>query len=440
MHERAPRVAFVSLGCRVNRVETDVVASELLHAGCVVTDERKADAVVINTCAVTGEAEAKTRKAVRHAAGLPGRPVVVATGCVATLFSDELATLGENVCVELDKAQVAQRVLDELEVRGFVRAHDADMSTATAVADLDGLGFAADGGPVTPTGRTRPGIKVQDGCDLRCTYCIVWKARGASRSVQPDEVLRQVREECAHGASEVMLTGINLGRYRAAGSHGVLRLPDLLELVLEKTEVGRVRLGSIEPQDVDGRLAQVIAASEGRVAPFLHMCLQSGCDDTLRRMGRVYDTALFAERMAVVREVVPHASLGTDLIVGFPGETDEEFERSLAFCREARFSRMHVFKFSPRPGTPAATMEGQVSAMVAGMRSNRMRKLASKMRLAEAHALVGARDLVVVQAPGVGVSGGLFDVQLDAEARVGSLVPVRVTSVRDDATLVCSMG
>lgn len=436
VHDRAPRVAFVSLGCRVNRVETDVVASELLRAGCVVADELKADAVVINTCAVTGEAEAKTRKAVRHAAGLPGRPLVVATGCVATLFSDELAMLGDNVCVEIDKAQVAQRVLDELEVRGFEGVRDASVS----IGGADDLGFAADGGPVTPTGRTRPGIKVQDGCDLRCTYCIVWKARGASRSVEPDEVLRQVREECARGASEVMLTGINLGRYRAAGSHGVLRLPDLLELVLEKTEVGRVRLGSIEPQDVDGRLAQVIAASEGRVAPFLHMCLQSGCDDTLRRMGRVYDTALFAERMAAVREVVPHASFGTDLIVGFPGETDEEFERSLAFCREARFSRMHVFKFSPRPGTPAATMEGQVSAMVAGMRSNRMRKLASKMRLAEAHALVGARDLVVVQAPGVGVSGGLFDVQLDAEARVGSLVTVRVTSVRDDATLVCSMG
>lgn len=436
VHDRAPRVAFVSLGCRVNRVETDVVASELLRAGCVVADEPKADAVVINTCAVTGEAEAKTRKAVRHAAGLPGRPLVVATGCVATLFSDELAMLGDNVCVEIDKAQVAQRVLDELEVRGFEGVRDASVSIGSA----DDLGFAADGGPVTPTGRTRPGIKVQDGCDLRCTYCIVWKARGASRSVEPDEVLRQVREECARGASEVMLTGINLGRYRAAGSHGVLRLPDLLELVLEKTEVGRVRLGSIEPQDVDGRLAQVIAASEGRVAPFLHMCLQSGCDDTLRRMGRVYDTVLFAERMAAVREVVPYASFGTDLIVGFPGETDEEFEWSLAFCREARFSRMHVFKFSPRPGTPAATMEGQVSAMVAGMRSNRMRKLASKMRLAEAHALVGARDLVVVQAPGVGVSGGLFDVQLDAEARVGSLVPVRVNSVRDDATLVCSMG
>ena len=412
-------VAFVSLGCRVNRIETDVIVSELRRAGMELVREREADVIVINTCAVTGEAEAKTRKAIRHAAGLPRHPLVIATGCVATLFSGELEALAPNVLVEVDKGAVARRVLDELQIKGQTPEGSTEFGTVTA------------------TGRTRPGIKVQDGCDLRCTYCIVWKARGRSRSVAVPEVVRQVREACAQGAREVVLTGINLGRYRDEVDGRRLRLPELLETILDQTGVGRVRLGSIEPQDVDERLADVMAASEGRVAPFLHMCLQSGCDETLRRMGRVYDTDLFARRMLLVRERVEHASFGTDLIVGFPGETEREFAQSLAFCERARFSHMHVFRYSKRPGTPAATMEGQVDALVAARRSAQAQELSKNMRLAEARALVGSEDLVVVQAPGAGITGGLFDARLDETIPVDSLVPVRIASVDETATLTC---
>lgn len=412
-------VAFVSLGCRVNRVETDVIVSELRRAGMELVREREADVIVINTCAVTGEAEAKTRKAIRHAAGLPQRPLVIATGCVATLFSGELEALAPNVLVEVDKGAVARRVLDELQIEGQTPEGSTEFGTVTA------------------TGRTRPGIKVQDGCDLRCTYCIVWKARGRSRSVAVPEVVRQVREACAQGAREVVLTGINLGRYRDEVDGRRLRLPELLETILDQTDLGRVRLGSIEPQDVDERLADVMAASEGRVAPFLHMCLQSGCDETLRRMGRVYDTDLFARRMSLVRERVEHASFGTDLIVGFPGETEQEFAQSLAFCERARFSHMHVFRYSKRPGTPAATMEGQVDALAAARRSAQAQELSQRMRLAEAQALVGSEDLAVVQAPGAGITGGLFDARLDETIPVDSLVPVRIASVDETATLTC---
>ena len=412
-------VAFVSLGCRVNRVETDVIVSELRRAGMELVREREADVIVINTCAVTGEAEAKTRKAIRHAAGLPQRPLVIATGCVATLFSGELEALAPNVLVEVDKGAVARRVLDELQIEGQTPEGSTEFGTVTA------------------TGRTRPGIKVQDGCDLRCTYCIVWKARGRSRSVAVPEVVRQVREACAQGAREVVLTGINLGRYRDEVDGRRVRLPELLETILDQTDMGRVRLGSIEPQDVDERLADVMAASEGRVAPFLHMCLQSGCDETLRRMGRVYDTDLFARRMLLVRERVEHASFGTDLIVGFPGETEREFAQSLAFCERARFSHMHVFRYSKRPGTPAATMEGQVDALAAARRSAQAQELSQRMRLAEARALVGSEDLVVVQAAGAGITGGLFDARLDETIPGDSLVPVRIASVDETATLTC---
>ena len=414
-----PCIAFQSLGCRVNRVETDVIVGELRRAGFELVGEREAQAIVINTCAVTGEAEAKTRKAIRHAAFLPQRPLVVATGCVATLFASELSSLAENVIVEVDKSRVARRVMDELEVDG------------EPVGDLYSFGSP------TSTGRSRPGIKIQDGCDLRCTYCIVWKARGRSRSVSAEEVVSQVRAACAAGAREVVLTGINLGRYRVTEDGYSVDLPRLIQLILDSTDVGRIRLGSIEPQDVDESLADIMSGSGGRVAPFLHMCLQSGCDATLRRMGRVYDTALFSERMEVVRSRVPNVSFGTDLIVGFPHESDAEFEESRSFCEQARFSHIHVFRYSRRPGTPAADMDGQIDAHVMSYRAACMQDLSRRMREELAQSLVGQRDAVVVQSPGRGVTGGLFDARLDPEIPVDSLVPVLIRSVSDDATLLC---
>ena len=402
-------VAVVNLGCRVNRVEADLIAERLEACGCSIVGEDFAQAIVVNTCAVTAEAEAKTRKTVRHCAQLPQAPVVVATGCVASLFSSELEELGPNVVVEPDKSRVADRV-----------------------ADLLGLGLgslpAVLGDKPTPTGRTRPGVKVQDGCDNRCTYCIVWKARGASRSVDPDEVVARVAASVGRGAREVVLTGINLGCYAHERDGATLGLPGLLRRVLDETEVGRIRLSSIEPPDVTPELLRTMAGAGERVAPFLHVCLQSGCDETLSRMGRVYDTALYRERVAMARELLPSLSLGTDLIVGFPGETDDEFARSLAFCAEMRFSKMHVFRFSRRPGTPAATMSGQVEPKVMARRAGEMRALADGMRAEAARALVGGDDLVVVQYPGRGVSGGLFDVLVDSDIAVDSLVRAHLVS------------
>ena len=298
------------------------MASELEAAGAVLVDEAAADAIVVNTCAVTGEAEAKTRKAVRRAAGMPKAPAVVATGCVASLFSAELSELAPNVVVEANKSLVAGRVLDLLGL------------AAGSVTDEGGLVSAP-----TPTGRTRPGVKIQDGCDNRCTYCIVWKARGRGRSLAPEDVLAGIRAAQARGAHEVVLTGINLGSYHWERDGAPdLRLSGLLDLIMEKTDVERVRLSSIEPPDVTPELCDAMARAGGRVAPFLHVCLQSGSDRTLRRMARVYRTDLFRRAVEEARSLVPRLALGTDLIVGFPGETDEDFADSLAFCEEMRFA------------------------------------------------------------------------------------------------------
>ena len=419
-----PGVAYVNLGCRVNRVETDLIADELARAGLEVLPEEEAQAVVINTCAVTAEAEAKARKAVRHAASRPQAPLVVATGCMANLFADELLALAPNVVVERDKSRVPTAVLDGLGVGALAVGDDGEL-LAERIAHAT----------PTPTGRTRPGIKIQDGCDNRCGYCIVWKARGASRSVDALRVRELVLRSLDRSASEVVLTGINLGVYRSPLPDGSkIELPGLLAWLLDTTPVGRIRLSSIEPPDVTPELVKTMAASHGRIAPFLHICLQSGCDATLFRMARIYDTALFRTAVEQARSLLPQVSLGTDLIVGFPGETDEEFERSLSFCREMGFSRMHVFRYSRRRGTPAATAPGQVDPHVMAARSARVRQLAREMREREAERLVGREDLVCVQAPLRGVSGGLFDVMLDAECPVDEMVPVCVTGVASDGT------
>ncbi len=417
---RAPRVAYLNLGCRVNRVEIDLIASRLEKAGCEVVDQEGADLVVINTCAVTGEAETKTRKAIRHAAGLPQAPVVVATGCVASLFEDELEGLAPNVVVEPRKELVVACALRELGLSEDSVGDDGELAVTP-----------------TPTGRMRPGIKIQDGCDNRCTYCIVWKARGPARSLEPGRVVEAVGEAVQRGAHEVVLTGINLGSYDAEAGDGTrLDLAGLLELLMRETTIERIRLSSIEPPDVTPRLLSTMASSGGRVAPYLHICLQSGCDRTLGRMGRVYDAESFRVTCELARRMLPGVALGTDLIVGFPGETEEDFEESLEFCREIGFAKMHVFRYSRRPGTPAATAEGQVDPHVMAERGRRMREMATASRLREASSHVGESDLVLVQRPGGGVTSGLFDISVPLDLEVGSLVACDVVSVTERATLV----
>ena len=405
------RVAFVNLGCRVNRVELDAIARELAGYGAEVADEQTADAIVVNTCAVTGEAEAKARKAVRHAASLPGGPVVVATGCVASLFAGELEALAENVAVEPNKSEVAALVASKLGLAKGLEAPGASRAEAPGHA-------------VTPTGRMRPGLKIQDGCDNRCTYCIVWKARGAARSTSPADVLAGVKALVADGAKEVVLTGIDLGRYECEG----LGLAGLLERILSETSVGRVRLSSIEPAGVTDELLRVMAASNGRVAPFLHIPLQSGCDATLARMGRPYTSAEYLEVVQRARKALPGVAIACDLIVGFPQETDEEFAESLATCERCGFAKMHVFRYSRRPGTPAASMEGQVVPEAAAQRSRAMRELASRLRSDFVASLVGTEQLVLVERGSRGVTGGLVEVLVD-EGHDGQLIRVSPASL-----------
>ena len=417
-----PFVSVVNLGCRVNRVESDRITADLARAGFGLVDEDEADLVVINTCAVTGEAEAKTRKAVRHAANLPNRPYVIVTGCAVNLHPDALTDLSDRVVAEPMKADVVERA-----------------------AHLLGFGDG-EPGPVAPTphdiaeilGRSRLGIKVQDGCNNRCTYCIVWRARGPERSVPVDAVLRQVRDAHEAGIPEVVLTGVNLGAYDGLGPQDDhVEIDELLDAILTQTDIGHVRLSSIEPMDVTERLVRRMAADRSRVAPFLHLPVQSGCSATLSRMGRPYTAEEFEDSVARIRAILPEVALSGDLIVGFPGETEEEFEATRAFVERVGFSRLHVFRYSARPGTVAAEMPDQVPPEVMAERSAIIRSLVERTAREDARARVGTVERAVVEYPGRGTLGSFHRVVLDgaSDLPVKTLTDVAIMYMDDEGVL-----
>lgn len=413
-----PFVSVVNLGCRVNRVESDRLTCELTQAGFTLVDPDEAELIVINTCAVTGEAEAKTRKAVRHALARPREPYVVATGCAASLHPEMLRDLSDRVSVEPSKVRVVERVCSLL---GYEHDDDAE---------------PVDVGEVL--GHARLGVKVQDGCNNRCTYCIVWKARGPERSVPVEDVLAQVRAASEAGIPELVLTGVNLGAYRGKDAHGdIVDIAGLVDAILERTDIAHVRLSSVEPMDVSEALLQRMADHPRRVAPFIHIPIQSGCTETLERMGRPYSADELEELVARMRAICPQVALSGDLIVGFPGETDEEFEATRALVARLGFARLHVFRYSARPGTPAAEAPDQVAPEVMAARSATIRADVAESARRDAEARIGTVERAVIEYPGRGTLGSFHRVIVDdaADLPVGSLVDVAIMYGDEDGVL-----
>ncbi|MDI6712298.1 MAG: MiaB/RimO family radical SAM methylthiotransferase [Anaerosomatales bacterium] len=413
MREPGSRVAFVTLGCKVNRVEAEQVAAELLPCGGALADQPDADVVVVTACAVTMEASHKSRKAVRHALALANRPTVVVTGCLTDSDVEALAALSDRVVVERDKSALA----------ATVRAAAGLEDVFGVVAPRYGEGF-----------RTRALVKIQDGCDNRCAYCIVPFTRGAPRSVPVERVLRDVRSLAAAGVKEVVLTGINVGRYDDGG----VDLAGLIARVAD-TGVPRVRLTSIEPPDLTERFIRVVSATPAFVE-HLHVPLQSGCDRTLEAMGRRYSAKEYERAIEAAREAMPGLAVTTDVICGFPGESDDDARQSEEFVERLAFAKLHVFRYSRRPGTAAAGLVGQVSPGIAAERAARMRAIggASRQRFLEEQAGRDA-EVLVESVSGEALHGtarnGARVRVAGVEASVGDLVRARIVGVDGD-TLV----
>lgn len=389
----------VNLGCKVNRVESDRFEAVLRARGFQERTEQGAHVVVVNTCTVTGEAEKKTRKAVRRALRQNPRATVYVTGCAAAMDAATYQAMDERVRV-LAKPDL----LEELQYS--TREHLRPLSIPSA-------------------DRVRVGVKVQDGCDNACTYCIVHVARGAARSVAADEVIARCCSLVQEGVPEVMLTGINLGAYEHEGGG----LPDLLERLLEEVPWGsssRMRLSSLEPQDVTEELAGVIARSRGLICRHLHLPLQSGSSRVLHQMERRYDREGFAATVALLRGLLPSLSLTTDVIVGFPGETEEDFRATLDLCQEAAFSKIHVFPYSLRVGTPAAERSDQIPFAVKQERARVLRTLSDELRHLDLIGRLGSRERVVVEREAWGRTESYHEVPLSPELAVGALLEVEM--------------
>lgn len=407
------KYAVVNLGCKVNRVESDAFASSLDAHGAKSCDAADADLIVVNTCTVTGEAEKKTRKAVRGALRANDRATVIVTGCAAAIDKDTFLAMDPRVRV-MGKAELASSI----------------------DAGAWGLDAAAHG-PALPVGegyRTRVGVKVQDGCNNACTYCVVHVARGKATSVDPREVVRQCRALASAGVKEIVLTGINLGSYRWRDEETgeATGLADLLRMLLEETAdlhkdgeyPVRFRVSSVEPRDVHDDLIEVLTTAGGRVCRHLHLPLQSGNSKVLREMHRPYNAEHFEAIVANLYERVPELSLSTDIICGFPGETEGEFEDTLCVARTCRFSKIHVFPYSKREGTPAAARIDQVPPGVKADRAQRLRDLGDLLRDKEREVRKGTRELAVVEEEGVALTESYFEVPAPKNAKAGEMIEV----------------
>jgi len=382
------KIAIKTLGCKVNQYDSAVIQQRLGERSCsFVPFEEPADVYVINTCTVTDRADWEARQLVRRAKRLAPEARVVMTGCYAQVSPREVSQLpGIDVVVGLNR-------MDELV--GCVLGEGPAEPSQTLVGDPREERGVAVLGAEKFAGHTRAFLKVQEGCNFACSYCIIPTARGRSRSVTPEAVLEQVDSLTRRGFVEIVLTGIHLGGY----GHDLRPKTTLSELVRKISGNGRVRrlrLSSLDPREVTRELLDVMAESDV-VCPHLHVCVQSGDDAVLKAMRRNYDTAYFEEKLTEARKMLPHAALGTDVIVGFPGETDESFARSLDFLERVPLTYLHVFPYSTRAGTQAANMPAHISNETKKERSRIARELGSRKKKEFYRAQVGRRRSVLVE-------------------------------------------
>lgn len=420
------RIKLSSLGCRLNEAELVGWSRELEARGCRLADAGEAaDLVVLNTCAVTAEAVRKSRKQLRRLQRDNPRARVVVSGCAVSLDEPTLNEFGVDLTVHnRDKDRLVSIARDALALPLMPEA-----ATEPGAAAL----FAR--------GRQRAFVKIQDGCRYQCTFCITTRARGGERSRPIAEVCHEIDRLVADGIQEVVLTGVHAAGY---GSDTGSSLSELLDAVLADTGVARVRLGSVEPWDLSERFWSLF--EDPRMMPHLHLPLQSGADSVLKRMARRCKRADFARLVAMARAVVPNFNITTDIIVGFPGETDAEFDATLAAVDEIGFGDLHIFGYSPRRGTRAAEMADQVPTAVKRARSRALHERGWRLKRERLASQVGTVQSVLIEGDETGSEGqtqvgytpgyDLVRVPSAAIDQTNRRVPVRIDAVIDETAAV----
>ncbi len=406
------RVVLDTLGCKLNQAETESLARQLVAAGYeLVESVDEADIYILNTCTVTHIADRKARNLMRQAHRRNSAARLIAIGCYVERSPQELGQI-EGIDLVLGNDQ-KERVLDRLR-------------------ELGCPAFSSSGEQgVYNYGRNRSFLKIQDGCNNFCSYCIVPLVRSRVQSVPVEEVVAEIQKRAMGGVKETVLTGTEIGAYHSGG----IDLIGLLKRILAETAVTRLRLSSLQPQEITEEL--LVLWRDSRLCPHFHLSLQSGSDSVLQRMKRRYSTADYQRAVILIRKSLPEAAITTDVIVGFPGETGAEFEESYDFCRKTGFARIHVFPYSRRPGTEATDMPDQVSEKVKKERTRRMLALAEESAHSFRQRFLGRTMTVLWEQKSGGVWSGYTANYIKVYARSGEdltnqLIPVKVESIYKD--------
>lgn len=364
------KVAFCSLGCKVNQYETNAMAQKFIEHGYEVVEfDEYADVYIVNTCTVTNVADRKSRQMLRRAKEINKDATLVACGCYAQVAKDELKKIPEIDLIigNNEKNDIIQIVENHIAQKG------AEDLVSDVMYKLDYVEL----GTTTYTEKTRAVIKVQDGCDRFCSYCLIPYARGHIRSRKIENVIEEIKKVVEEGINEVVITGIHIASYGRDFKGENIGLIDLLEEINKIQGLHRIRLGSIEPTIVTDEFVERLSKLD-KICDHFHLSLQSGCTETLKRMNRRYTTEEFKAVTKRLRAKFPNAALTTDIIVGFPGETDEEFNTTYEFLKEIAFYKMHIFKYSQRKGTKAAVMPNQVDGKIKEERSKKLIELSNE--------------------------------------------------------------
>lgn len=424
------KIAFATLGCKVNFYDSEAMAELFRARGCEITDfDKKADVYVINTCTVTNFGDKKSRQMIRRARRLNKDAVIVAAGCYTQAAPEEVMRIeGINIIIGTkNRANIVDIVESYRPEQGILNA-------------VSGINNEKTFEPLKITGlkdRTRAYIKIQEGCNRYCSYCIIPYARGPVRSRQPEDIVEEVEKLAENGFKEIVLTGIHVASYGIDLKN--ISLADIVERVHDTKGIERIRFSSMEPKAVDEEFLGRMSALE-KVCGHFHLSLQSGSNETLRKMNRRYTAEEYAEVCENIRKVYPDAAITTDIIVGFPTETDENFEESYAFAERVRLSKIHVFPYSPKPGTPAAEMRPQVSPDVKSERSRRMLELGARLNREFMSSFIGREmDVLFEKKDGEyweGHTRNYIKVLADSDRDLSNCVEnVRLTGIAKDETM-----
>jgi threonylcarbamoyladenosine tRNA methylthiotransferase MtaB len=433
------RFLIKNFGCRASQADGAAIEAGLAAEGLSgASDLASADLVVLNTCTVTAAADDEVRQVVRRIRRERPEARILVTGCYAQRAPEEIAALDGVALVvgNSHKARIPALVNEKLRenhYHGQIEIGDIFAQTDFLAAPVEDASGAA-AGLSDRMIRTRPNLKIQDGCNNRCSFCIIPYVRGRSRSAPPDRVVEQVRG-LAGKHREVVLSGINLGRwgrdFAATDPKSKLRLADLVRRLLEETEVERLRLSSVEPMDFSDDLLALMADSP-RIAKHVHAPLQSGSDTVLRRMHRKYRPKHYADRIAKARALMPDCAVGADVMTGFPGETDAEFEQNYAFIDSLPFTYLHVFTYSERPGTPAAESREQVPTRVRRDRTTALRELGARKNFEFRRSMIGRTVSVVTLDNGTALSDNYLKVTLAKAREANRIEEIRVGGLTAD--------